>query len=62
MKAYRYTFDSRDRGVDERLDVIDSKDGIWICYVIFNCVESSSKDIDITRWIAVLKRKAATRT
>jgi succinate dehydrogenase / fumarate reductase iron-sulfur subunit len=62
VKAYRYTFDSRDRGADERLDVIDSKDGVWMCYDVFNCVESCPKDIDITRWIAALKRKAATRT
>lgn len=38
------------------------KEGLWMCYDIFNCVESCPKDIDITRWIAALKRKAATRS
>jgi succinate dehydrogenase / fumarate reductase iron-sulfur subunit len=60
LKAYRYTFDSRDDGAEERLDVVDSPDGLWKCYTIFNCNEACPKDIDITRWLSALKRKAAT--
>ena len=60
LKAYRYTFDSRDRGTGERVDVVDSEDGLWKCYTIFNCNEACPKDIDITRWLSALKRKAAT--
>ena len=60
LKAYRYTFDTRDQGTEERLDKVDNQDGLWKCYTIFNCVEACPKDIDITRWLSALKRKAAT--
>ncbi len=60
LKAYRYVFDSRDEGADERLPVVDSSEGLWKCYTIFNCVEACPKEIDITRWLSALKRKAVT--
>jgi succinate dehydrogenase / fumarate reductase iron-sulfur subunit len=60
LKAYRYTFDTRDDGAEERLDVVDSPDGLWKCYTIFNCNQACPKDIDITRWLSALKRRAAT--
>ncbi len=60
LKAYRYTFDTRDNGSDERLDVVDSEDGLWKCYTIFNCNQACPKEIDITRWLSALKRKSVT--
>lgn len=60
LKAYRYTFDTRDDGAEDRLDIVDSRNGLWRCYTIFNCVEACPKDIDITRWLSALKRKATT--
>ncbi|NNF56751.1 MAG: succinate dehydrogenase iron-sulfur subunit [Rhodothermaceae bacterium] len=60
LKAYRYVFDSRDSEAEERLKVVDSKDGLWKCYTIFNCVQSCPKGIDVTRWLSALKRKAVT--
>ena len=60
LKAFRYTFDSRDQGTEDRLEIVDSKDGLWKCYTIFNCVEACPKGIDITRWLSALKRKAVT--
>jgi succinate dehydrogenase / fumarate reductase, iron-sulfur subunit len=60
LKAFRYTFDTRDEGTEERLEVVDSKDGLWKCYTIFNCVQACPKGIDITRWLSALKRKAVT--
>lgn len=60
LKAYRYTFDTRDEGTDERLGVVDSRDGLWKCYTIFNCVQACPKGIDITRWLSALKRKSVT--
>ena len=58
LKAYRYVFDSRDEAPDERLPIVDSSEGLWKCYTIFNCVEACPKEIDITRWLSALKRKA----
>jgi len=60
LKAYRYNLDTRDDGSNERLDVVDSKDGLWKCYTIFNCVQACPKGIDITRWLSALKRQAVT--
>ncbi len=60
LKAYRYTFDSRDQGTEDRLEIVDSKDGLWKCYTIFNCVQACPKGIDITRWLSALKRKSVT--
>ena len=60
LKAYRYVFDSRDTEAEERLKVVDSKDGLWKCYTIFNCVQACPKGIDITRWLSALKRQAVT--
>ncbi len=60
LKAYRYVFDSRDTEPEARLKIVDSKDGLWKCYTIFNCVQACPKGIDITRWLSALKRKAVT--
>jgi succinate dehydrogenase / fumarate reductase iron-sulfur subunit len=60
LKAYRYTFDTRDDGDEERLPVLDSDEGLWKCYTIFNCNQACPKDIDITRWLSALKRRSVT--
>jgi len=61
LKAYRFVFDTRDESADERLDVIDTPDGIWRCHTIFNCVEACPKDINITWHISQLKKRLAER-
>lgn len=60
LKAYRYTLDSRDTGADERLPIVDAREGLWKCYTIFNCNQACPKEIDITRWLSALKRAAVT--
>lgn len=54
-------FDSRDEAADERLDVVDTPDGIWRCHTIFNCIEACPKEINITWHIAQVKKKLAER-
>jgi len=61
VKAYRFIFDTRDEATDERLDVLDTPDGIWRCHTIFNCVEACPKDINITWHISQLKKKISSR-
>lgn len=61
LKAYRYTFDSRDDGADERLEELDVSDGLWRCHTIFNCVEACPKDINLTWHISELKKAATDR-
>ncbi|MCU0286421.1 MAG: succinate dehydrogenase iron-sulfur subunit [Acidobacteria bacterium] len=58
LKAYRFIFDSRDDGTDERVDIINDRNGIWRCHTIFNCMEACPKDIKITEYLSKLKVKA----
>ncbi len=59
LKAYRFIFDSRDDGSDERIEIINDKNGIWRCHTIFNCMEACPKKIKITEYLSRLKVKAA---
>ncbi|MFN2483753.1 MAG: succinate dehydrogenase iron-sulfur subunit [Candidatus Limnocylindria bacterium] len=48
VNAHRFIFDSRDRGRDERLQILAEADGVWRCRTIFNCVEACPRGINIT--------------
>lgn len=61
LKAYRFVEDTRDQGAEERLDVLDTPDGIWRCHTIFNCIEACPKDINITWHISQLKKKISSQ-
>ncbi|HEY9188043.1 MAG TPA: succinate dehydrogenase iron-sulfur subunit [Bacteroidota bacterium] len=61
LKAYRFAFDSRDEAQNERLDAIDTPDGLWRCRTIFNCVEVCPKEINITWHLSQLKKRCALR-
>lgn len=56
LKVYRYTADSRDDGKGERYPIINTKNGLWRCHTIFNCVEACSKNLNPTEAIQQLKR------
>ena len=58
LKAYRFIFDSRDDGAEERIDIINDRNGIWRCHTIFNCMEACPKKIKITEYLSKLKVKA----
>jgi len=57
LKAYRFIFDSRDEGEEERMAALDNKHGLWRCHTIFNCVEACPKSLNPTRAISQLKKK-----
>ena len=57
LKAYRFVFDSRDDGADERIDIVNDRNGIWRCHTIFNCMEACPKKIKITEYLSRLKVK-----
>ncbi len=61
LKAYRFVADTRDHAGDERLDILDTPDGIWRCHTIFNCIEACPKDINITWHISQLKKKISSQ-
>lgn len=55
LKAYRFVFDSRDRGAEDRLRAVNDAQGVWRCHTIFNCMEACPKEINITDAIGKLK-------
>ena len=57
VQAHRFLFDSRDQGAEERLAILDDRDGVWRCRTIFNCVGACPRDIDVTRAIGEVKRR-----
>lgn len=56
VNAHRFIFDSRDEGREERLEVLNSVDGVWRCRTIFNCVEACPRGINVTRAIGEVKK------
>lgn len=61
LKAYRFAYDTRDEAADERMDVLDTPNGIWRCHTIFNCIEACPKEINITWHISKLKTRISKR-
>ena len=61
LKTYRFVFDTRDDATDERLELLDTPDGIWRCHTIFNCIEACPKEINITWHLSQLKKRISTR-
>ena len=55
-QAYRFNADTRDQGFDERLPVLDDKDGVWPCQNHFKCTKSCPRGILITKRINQTKR------
>lgn len=56
VNAHRFIFDSRDKGAQERLEILNDKDGVWRCHTIFNCTDACPREINVTQAIAELKK------
>ena len=54
--AHRFIFDSRDEGTDQRLEVLNDKEGVWRCRTTFNCTEACPRGIEVTKAIQEVKR------
>lgn len=55
-QAFRFLADSRDKGADERLPVLDAEDGVWLCENHFKCTQACPRSILITKRINQTKR------
>lgn len=55
-QAFRFNSDSRDRGLDERLKILDSPDGVWPCENHFKCTQSCPRSILLTKRINQTKK------
>jgi len=56
-QAARFLFDSRDRGLGERLPVLDHPDGVWACENHFQCTRVCPRGIKVTKNINLTKRR-----
>lgn len=62
-KAHRFNVDSREsyEHKEERLQIVDSENGLWRCHTAFNCTEVCPKEIKITSAIQEMKRMTLRR-
>ncbi|HEX8321043.1 succinate dehydrogenase iron-sulfur subunit [Longimicrobium sp.] len=56
VNAHRFIFDSRDTNANERLDILNDREGVWRCRTIFNCTEACPREIRITKAIGEVKK------
>lgn len=60
VQAARFVFDSRDEGIEPRLDVLDRADGVWPCEGFFECTRVCPRGIKVTKNINLTKREIKT--
>jgi succinate dehydrogenase / fumarate reductase iron-sulfur subunit len=58
---YRYIFDSRDDGHEERLRQANDPNGAWPCVNHFECTRVCPKEIPVTKSINTIKREIERR-
>lgn len=56
VQAARFVYDTRDEGLEARIDVLDQPDGIWPCENHFECTKVCPRGIKITKLINLTKR------
>jgi len=56
LRAYRYLVDSRDEGAEDRLPILNDKNGVWRCHTIYNCVEACPKELNPTKAIVGIRQ------
>jgi succinate dehydrogenase / fumarate reductase, iron-sulfur subunit len=56
VNAHRFIFDSRDAATEERLGIMNDREGVWRCRTIFNCTEACPREIKVTQAIGEVKR------
>ena len=57
LQAARFVFDSRDKGIGPRLDVLDDPGGVWPCENHFKCTQVCPRGIKVTKNINMVKRQ-----
>jgi succinate dehydrogenase / fumarate reductase, iron-sulfur subunit len=57
VAAARFVFDSRDQGLEPRIDILDHPDGVWACENHFECTRVCPREIKVTKLINLTKRE-----
>jgi len=61
VNAHRFIFDSRDEGGEQRLEILNDREGVWRCRTTFNCTDACPRGIEVTKAIQEVKRAMITR-
>jgi succinate dehydrogenase / fumarate reductase iron-sulfur subunit len=61
VNAHRFIFDSRDQAGEQRLEILNDRDGVWRCRTTFNCTDACPRGIEVTKAIQEVKRALITR-
>ncbi|MBF9073215.1 succinate dehydrogenase iron-sulfur subunit [Streptacidiphilus fuscans] len=61
VNAHRFIFDSRDEGAEQRLEILNDREGVWRCRTTFNCTDACPRGIEVTKAIQEVKRALITR-
>jgi succinate dehydrogenase / fumarate reductase iron-sulfur subunit len=56
VNAHRFIFDSRDDAGEERLEILNEREGVWRCRTTFNCTDACPRGIEVTKAIQEVKR------
>src|SRR6187399_1679479 len=56
VNAHRFIFDSRDEGSEQRLEILNDREGVWRCRTTFNCTDACPRGIQVTKAIQEVKR------
>lgn len=57
VRAFRYLFNSRDEASEQRIALLDHKDGAWGCQTLWWCTKVCPKKIPVTKEIGEIKRR-----
>ena len=57
VQAARFVFDSRDQGIEPRLDPLDRPEGVWPCENFLACTRVCPRGIKVTKNINLTKRE-----
>ena len=61
VNAHRFIFDSRDEAGEQRLEILNDRDGVWRCRTTFNCTDACPRGIEVTKAIQEVTRALLTR-
>lgn len=56
VQAARFVYDTRDKGLEARIDLLDHPNGVWACENHFECTKVCPRGIKITKLINLIKR------
>lgn len=57
LRAFRYLFDDRDLGEEDRIRILDEENGVWGCKTLWKCTEVCPKEIPVTRCLGRIKKR-----